>query len=303
MPSIANPLQVARSLLFTPGHLGRLYSKAAGSPADCLTLDLEDAVPAAHKGIARDMIRAALEAGQFAGRPILVRVNAFDSGVTAQDIDGVACRALDGFMYPMTSSADEIRALAALLEEREAALGLAHGHFCLAPVIETAAGVLNANAIATASPRLAGLLFGGEDYLADIDGQKDPDQWCFYTPRVQVVLAARAAGILPIDTPYVDIRDEAGFWKHCKRGRALGMAGVALMSPAQIATAHAIYSPSAEDVEQAEQMLDKLQETRAGGRGMTVQDGLYISPVGEKKARRILAQAAAIRAIEERRQA
>jgi len=295
MPHSIPPLRIVRSLLFTPGHLERLIPKSAASPADCIALDLEDAVPADSKIAARQTIRASLEAGLFAGKTILVRLNAFDSGLTVGDLDGVACQALDGIIYPMTASPDEIRSLDALLSAKEADLGLAAGHFCLVPVLETSAGVLNALPIATASDRVAGLLFGGEDYLADMDARKDPEQWCFYVPRVQVVMAARAAGVTPIDTPYVDVHDAEGFREHARRGRALGMAGVAVMSPSQIPIAHEVYTASEEEIAQARQMLEMLEEIRRAGRGMTVRDGLYISPVGEKKARRILEQAEAIR--------
>ena len=301
MTHATHSLAAARSILFTPGHLGHLFPKSVRSPADCIVLDLEYAVPPTHKSVARQTIRASLEAGQFNGRPVLVRLNAFDSGLTVEDIEGVACAALDGFMVAMAASSDEMRALAALLAQQEAALGLPAGHFCLLPVIETVAGVLNASSIAGASPRVCGLLFGGEDYLADMGAQKDPDQWCFYVPRIQVVMTARAAGVAPFDTPYVDVRDEAGFRAHLRRGRALGMAGVAVMSPTQIPAAHETYTPDAEEVAQARQMLGLLQETRDGGRGMTVRDGLYISPVGEKKARNTLARAAAIQEMEDRR--
>lgn len=209
MPYAPGAFTALRSILFTPGHLAALFPKAAAAPADGFALDLEDAVPPAQKAAARPIIRDALQSGIFAGRRVLARVNAFESGLTAGDVAGVACRELAGFIYPMTHAPAEIQALDALLAEQEAAQGLPAGHFAILPLIETAAGVLQAAAIATASPRVAALIFGGEDYLAEMGGRHDPAGLCFHTPRVQIILAARAAGIEPLDTPYVDVAQPA----------------------------------------------------------------------------------------------
>jgi len=286
---------ILRSMLFVPGHMGRLIAKGAASAADCVVLDLEDAVPPEGKVEARATIRESLESGLFKGRPVMVRVNAFESGLTQADVDAVACEALGGFVYAMTRTAGEIQRLDALLAARERALSLAEGHFNLIPLVETPLGVINAASIATASERVVALLFGGEDYLAGMAAQHDADQMCFHTPRVQIVMAARAAGVEPVDTPYVDVHDEVGLRQHALRGRQLGMAGVLVMSPRQIPTAHAIYTPSSAEVQEARQALEMLEETRRAGRGLTVREGRYISPVAEKKARRLLARAAAIR--------
>ena len=135
---------VVRSMLFVPGHIPRMIDKAAGAGADCVALDLEDAVPPASKSEARRVIRSALQGGQFDRQAVIVRVNGFDTGGTAEDVAGVACAELDGFVYAMTRNRGEIHAMDRLLSEQEQVLGLPAGHFALVPLIETVEGVLNA---------------------------------------------------------------------------------------------------------------------------------------------------------------
>jgi len=281
-------------MLFVPGHISRMIEKAAGAGADCVVLDLEDAVPPASKNEARKIIRLVLQDGRFDRQAVMVRVNSFDTGRTAEDVASVACAELDGFVYAMSRNRGEIHAMSRLLSEQEKALGLPAGHFALIPLIETAEGVLNAAEIAAASSRVVALLFGGEDYLAEMSGTHDDDQLCFLWPRVQVIAAARAAGVEPIDTPHVDVHDSEGLAAHLRRGRQLGMDGVLVMSPRQIPAAHEVYTPSQAAVGEARCILVKLEEMRGAGRGLMIEEGVYVSPVAEKKALTLLARVEAL---------
>ena len=164
---------VVRSLLFVPGHMEEMIAKAARSQADCLALDLQDGVPPDKKATARKTTRETLESGFFRRRRVLVRLNHPTTGLTESDIDGVACAALDGFIYPMASTPQEIIDLDGMLSQKERELGLKGGHFAALILIETPLGLLNAYAIARASKRVVSLLFGAEDYLTAIHGQYD----------------------------------------------------------------------------------------------------------------------------------
>lgn len=290
---------IMRSVLFSPGHLDQLVKKAARSAADIVALDLEDAVPPDRREDARTTIRQNLEAGEYARKRVLVRVNDFGTGLTETDVGAVACQQLNGFVYAMARTPDEIRRLDRLLGSTERELGLEEEHFSIIPTLETALGVINAYPIAMASRRVVALIFGGEDFSAEMGSLHDPDQLDFHAPRVQVIMAARAAGIEPLDTPWVDVYSEEGAWAHARRGRALGMAGMLVMSPRQIPIAHTVYTPSEEDVNEARLTLQQLDATRQAGRGLTIQDGKYISPVAENKARKLLKRALAIRALEQ----
>ena len=290
---------VIRSLLSVPGHLEGFIAKAAQSRADCIALDLQDGVPPDKKGAARATARRALDSGRLAHKQVLVRVNHADTGLTQSDLDGVACAALGGFIYPMASTAQEIRELDVMLARKEQTLGLKAGRFSVLVLIETPLGVLNAYELATASERIVGLLFGAEDFLAEVQGQYDEASSALHTPRALIVMAARAAGVEAIDTPYVHVHDLPGLEAHARRARALGMSGMMVLSPRQVPIAHEVYTPSEVEIQEARGTLCSAAEARGDGRSYSLQDGKLVSPSRAKKAQSILARHAAIKALEE----
>ena len=243
MPSYAGPW-LFRTMLFTAGHNERYIRKAFVSAADCIVLDLEDAVPDGMKETARGVIRDVLCAGPRVSRPVLVRINPMETGLTLADLDGVACANLDGFVYPKAYCGDDIKVFDAQLALKEKVLGLDAGHFRLVVLIETPRAVLNAYEIAVASRRVVGLLFGCEDFLTDIEGDHGPDQRSLLVARHMISMAARAAGMIPIDTPYVQVHDPEGLRDHIRRARELGFEGMLVMSPRQIEVAQEMYTPS-----------------------------------------------------------
>lgn len=292
---------VFRSMLFTPGHIEKMARKASTIEADCIVLDLEDAVPENHKSEARILIRRLLEEDLFAKRTVFVRINPLDTGLTLLDLDGVACRQLHGFVYPMANTPDDIKSFGAQLRLKEISLGLPIGHFSLVVLIETAMGVLNAYPIATASERVVGLLFGCEDYIADTQARHSENETSFHTARAQIVLAARAAGVEPIDTPYVQVYDIEGLHGFSMRARDLGMSGMLVMTPRQIPIAHQVYTPSEEEIAVAQKLVDGAIQARKENRGIAVVDGQFVSPPTLKAARNVLARAQAIKNLESSR--
>lgn len=285
---------VFRSMLFSPGHIEKMARKAATFNADCAVLDLEDAVPEIHKTEARALIRKLLEEGIFAKKTVFVRINPLETGLTLLDLEGVACKELHGFVYPMACTPDDIKNFDAQLRLKEITLGLPEGHFSLVVLIETALGVLNAYPIAKAAKRVVGLLFGCEDYIADTQARHSENDVSFHTARMQVVLAARAAGVEPIDTPYVKIRDMEGLRAFATRARDLGMAGMLVMTPRQIPIAHEVYTPSEEEVAAARKLVEASIQASKEKRGIAVVDGQFVSPPTLKAARNVLARAEAI---------
>jgi citrate lyase subunit beta / citryl-CoA lyase len=285
---------VLRSLLFTPGHIDRMARKAAVSAADCVVLDLQDAVPDVDKAQARQTIRALLEEEVFAKKTVFVRVNPLESGQTLKDVNAVACRPLDGFVYPMAYTPNDIIAFDAQLSMKESELGLPRGHFSIIILIETPLAVLNSYPLARASARVVGLLFGCEDYLAETEGQHMENDTSLLFPRSQVVLACRAAGVEPIDTPYVQVHDLEGLKTFAAGARGLGMAGMLAMTPRHIPIIHDTYSPSQAEVAAARKMVDAAEESAREGRGIAVVDGVFVSPPTLKAAHNILKRAQAI---------
>jgi len=275
-------------MLFTAGHLDKHIYKSVETDADCVVLDLEDAVPPNMKDEARNKIRDVLENGTFDRKPVMVRINPMDTGLTLLDLDVVACEKLNGFIFPKAYTADDIKSFDAQLSLKEKTLGLPDGHFEVVILIETAQAVLHAFDMAVATKRTIGLLFGSEDYLADTKGLHDENALSLHVPRNLVVLAARAARVIPIDTPFVEVHDMEGYARHLRQGRNLGFEGILIMSPRQIEGANDIYSPGDEEVEVAREIVRLADQARAEGRGIAMYNGTFISPPTEKQARVIL---------------
>ncbi|MCP4574114.1 MAG: CoA ester lyase [bacterium] len=292
--------QVMRSLLFVPGHIEKMVNKAPSTATDCIVFDLEDAVPPRNKEEARACIRTALESGRYAAKTTFVRINPIDSGLTLQDLDAVACKELDGFVYPMAFDGDDIKKFDAQLSLMESHLELPRGHFSIVALIETAAAVLNTQEIACASSRVVGLMFGCEDYLAGMDARHTDLDISLHHPRMMVALAARAAGVAAIDTPFVQVHDTEGLEAFAKRARNLGMGGMVVLSPKQVAVANEIYSPTAEEITFANDVAAAAVEAEKQGMGVVIVDGKFISPPTLKAAMRVLDRHRAIGELEKR---
>jgi len=285
---------ILRTLLSVPGHEARLVTKAAASSADAIMLDLQDGVPSSLKVQARDTVRKALQNVDFGSKRVTVRVNHASTGMLDDDLAAAACPPLEGIVYPMACQVEEIADLARRLDQLEEGLVLERGHFALILLVETPSAVLQAHELATASERVVALLFGAEDYLLEMDAQHDPDQTTLHVPRSLIVMAARAAGIEPLDTPFLEIRDLDGLEAHARRARILGMSGMLVLSPRQVATANQVYSPTEQEVQDARDHLRSSEASRLAGHSYALTNGRLISPSAKKRARRILARFAAL---------
>ena len=289
---------VIRTLLFTPGHNERYIEKAFSSGADCIVLDLEDAVPDGLKEKARNLVREVLSGEPPYNKPIMVRINPFESGLNLIDLDTVACKNLCGFIYPKPLCGDDIKAFDVMLRLKEKVLGLEEGHFDIIPLIETPQAVLKAYEIAIASPRVIGLLFGCEDFLADMEADYGPDQRSLLVPRHLISMAARAAGVVPIDTPYVQVHDDAGLREHVQRAKEVGYEGMLVMTLRQIEVARECYTPSDEELTEASEMVRCADDAVKNNRGIAVYGDRFISPPTLKGARKVLQRSEAIKSFE-----
>jgi len=285
-------------MLFTPGHNEKLIQKAFASETDCLVLDLEDAVPEDFKNDSRLVIRKALANKKQANQTILVRINPLESGLTLLDLDEVACRELDGFVFPKAYCADDIKAFDAQLTLKEKMLGLEHGHFIIVILVETPQAVLNCYEMATASTRVVGLLFGCEDFLTDMEGFHGPQGRSLLVPRHLIAMAARAANVIPIDTPFVQIHDDKGFEEHILQGRELGYEGILVMTPKQIDIAKKMYTPSEEEIVESRQMVAEASAAAENSQGIAISGNKFISPPTLKRAKKILNKHQAIKIFE-----
>ncbi len=294
--------RVLRTLLFTPGHNRKLIDKAFASKADCVVLDIEDAVPDDCKQRAREVIREVLKARKASNQTVMVRINPLESGLTLLDLDEVACRQLDGIIFPKAYHADDIKAFDAQLTLKEKTLGLETGHFKIIILMETPESVLNALAMTRASSRVIGLLYGCEDFLTDMEGLHGPGGRSLLVPRHLISMAARAGGVIPIDTPFVQVHDEDGFNEHLRQGRELGFEGILVMTPRQISPARKMFTPSDEEIEEARRIITLTSKADSESRGIAMSGSTFISPPTLKRAQKILDRTRLIEKYEMNRQ-
>lgn len=282
---------VMRTFLFVPGHIEKFLKKASQSNADCVALCLEDAVPYDEKKNARKTIKKLLSDGLFNNKPVFVRINSMDTGLTLRDLEAVACKELDGFVYPMAYTSDDIKSFDAQLSLMEDQLNLKKGHFSIVVLVETPLAILKSYEIATASKRVVALLFGCEDYMAEMESRYSIEERSLFAPRSMMAMAARAAGVEPLDTPYVKVHDLDGLKRFATLGRDLGMSGMLVMSPRQIQVAKECYTPSSEEIETATEIVRAADEAEKEGRGIVIVKGNFISPPTLKQARKLILRA------------
>jgi citrate lyase subunit beta/citryl-CoA lyase len=265
----------------------RFLEKAAESEADALILDVEDSVPPPNKSEARQNVRKYLESGIYR-QQIFIRVNAVDTGLLPEDLRWTAHAATDGFMFSKVNDERDIQHLDRLLTQVEREQDFEPGKFKMCPLIETACAGLHTFRIATASRRMVALAFGGEDYLTDLDGLHRKHGLGFLVPRALVVMAARAARLEAVDTPYLDIRDDEGFTREVTLARELGFSGQLVIHPNQVAIANRIFAPSEDEIREARRIVEAIEEGRKQGLGVGLLDGSLIGPPMEKRARAVL---------------
>ena len=294
MPSSTRP---RRSALYIPGANARALAKGRTLPADMLILDLEDAVAPEAKDTARDAIVSAVSEGGYGGREILVRVNGPETERGMADLAAMAetgvGAGVDGVLLPKVESAQAVRDVEAALNARGAPADLAL--WCM---IETPLGVLRAQEIAAATPRLAGLVMGTSDLVKDLNCLHTPDRAPLLTSLSLAILAARAHGLAILDGVHLDLMDDAGFDAACRQGRALGFDGKTLIHPKTIAAANAAFGPSEANLAEARRVVATFETAAAEGKGVALLDGKLVEALHAEDARRLLRLAAMIEALE-----
>ena len=288
---MTRPVRPRRSVLYLPGSNARALEKARSLPADALVLDLEDAVAPAAKEEARGRVVEAVARGGFGPREVVVRVNGPASPWGADDLAAVARAGADAVLLPKVDGPGAVRAAAGRLALAGAPDGLA-----LWAMIETPRGVLAADAIAGATPRLACLVAGTSDLVKDLGARHVPDRTPVLASLSLVVLAARAHGLAALDGVHLDLDDAAGLERACAQGRDLGFDGKTLVHPRQIDAANRAFAPTPVEVALALRIVEAHREAETRGRGVTVVDGRLVEALHVEAARRLLALDEAIRA-------
>jgi citrate lyase subunit beta/citryl-CoA lyase len=276
-----------RSVLFMPGSNARALDKARTLPADALVFDLEDAVAPDVKAMARAQVLAAVRAGGYGRREVIVRANALATPWGRDDLAALASAGADAVLLPKVESPETVAAALAVL-------GPGPALWCM---LETPRGVLAAAAIAAASPRVAALVMGTSDLTKDLPARHTRDRSPLLTSLGLCVLAARAAGIAALDGVHLDLDDDAGFTAACRQAADLGFDGKTLIHPRQVAVANETFAPGAADVEWAHRVIAAHDDAGARGQGIVVLDGRLIENLHVDDARRVLALTEAIAAL------
>ncbi len=286
-----------RSMLFAPANHPRRVEKAFSLPADAVILDLEDAVAASEKPAARGHALAARSLSRRSR--FFVRVNALSTQWGHADMVAMVQPGLDGIVVPKVESAQELATAEWLLAALERDAGMAEGSLELLPIIETAAGMLALEAIARTAKRARRIAFGAGDFTLDTGITWTRGEEELLPHRSHCVLASRAAGLEPpVDTVWTDLKDMEGFRASVATGRRLGFAGKLCIHPDQLEEANRAFGPAPEQVERARRVVAAFEEAEARGVASITLDGAFIDYPIVHAARRVLAQAAAIEALE-----
>jgi citrate lyase subunit beta / citryl-CoA lyase len=251
-----------RSMLFVPGDSDRKFAKAAGIGADALILDLEDSVAPSMKIEARAKVAARLDDQTPRDWLFFVRVNPFDTGMTFDDMAAVVKPGLDGLLIPKADGAPDIARIGEALDRLEAAADMAVGTVKIAVVAtETANAMFNLGSYTPAHPRLVALTWGAEDLAAALGAtanKEENGEWTspYLLARNMCLFAASSAQVAPLDTLYTNFRDSEGLERDCRRARRDGFTGRIAIHPDQIAIINACFSPSAEEIAEAQVIVD-----------------------------------------------
>ena len=283
-----------RSMLFLPGNNPNMLINGNCLGADAVIFDLEDAVSPAEKDAARILVRNTMRYMDFRGCEIIVRINSIDTAFWKQDIDEILPYKPGLILLPKTGSAEDVKAADAYISQVEEKLGMAQDTVGLMPLIETAMGVENAFAIATAAKRVKALFLGAEDLTADLQCKRTKEGREIEYARTRLVVAARAAGVDVYDTPFTDVNDDEGIVKDAELAKALGFTGKASISPRHVEVINTVFSPTQKDVDYAYEVMDAIATAKEQGKGAIALHGKMIDAPIVARAERVIAMAQAL---------
>lgn len=286
-------LPIWRSMMFVPVNVDKFVDSAHTRGADVIILDLEDSILPKDKEHARTLVSGAAAKVAGAGADVVVRINR-PWRLCLRDLEAVVSREICALMLPKTESAEHVRLVAEVLDELEAERGLQQGHTRLVPMIESAGAFFRAQEIAAAHARVVALTLGAEDFALSV-GMVPEAEGLFY-PSQQIVIAARAAGVLPLGFigTVADYKDLDAFRATARRSRRLGFMGAAVIHPSQIAILNAEFRPSPEEVEQARKVVAAFAAAAGGNQGAIEVDGKMVDIPVVEGVRRTLARHEAI---------
>ena len=288
-------MTILRSLLFVPGNQPRMLERASGLKPDAFIPDMEDSVPIDEKANAREVTASYLGKLAANGTAVIPRVNSLDTGLLDDDLAAVVGEHILGVSVGKIYTPEDIAAISGKLETLELKAGISVGSVRLIPWIETAMAIVNLYEICTASPRIVGVAFGAEDFTNDMGIERTESESETYFARNSIAVAARAADVLALDTPYFSFRDPDGLRENAQTGKQYGFKGKFAIHPAQIDIINETFSPSADEIEHARRVVNAFEEAERRGRGSTSLDGKVVDVPVVKRAQALLELAESMR--------
>jgi citrate lyase subunit beta/citryl-CoA lyase len=253
-------MAVMRSVQYVPGNNEKMVAKASSIPADIITLDLEDSVPPAEKARARELVANNLIAAGAGGAEVYVRINNWETEMTNDDLEAIVHEGLAGVTLAKCGHPDNVKRLDWKLEELEQRRGLEVGSIKASLLLETAKGIIFAYESCVASPRVVSAIFGAVDFTKDMRVKLTSEGEEQKYARRHMAVAARAAGVVAIDAPFVAYKDMEAFEANVRDGRQMGYEGRMIIHPSQVEVSNRLYAPDSAEVEWASSVVKAFEE-------------------------------------------
>ena len=286
-------LRVRRALLYMPGNDMKKIEKAATLGADCACLDLEDGVALNRKEDARATIARALRTLAFGNTERLARINPFGSGLESDDLAAIMPGKPDGIVIPKVQDAAQIKWVSQWIAAYERSQGWQVGGIYLLAMIESARAIVNLPHIAGADARLQALLFGADDFAADVGAVRTRAGNEVFYARSAIVTAAAAFGLQALDQVFIDFQDAAGLARETQEAKELGYSGKQVIHPNQVAPVQNIFAPTEAEIIWARRVIQAADANQKAGAGAFALDGKMIDGPTIKSAERVMARARA----------
>ncbi|WBW49661.1 aldolase/citrate lyase family protein [Peptoniphilus equinus] len=279
---------IRRTMMFLNAQKASLVKDPYVYGADCVILDLEDAVSASEKDSARIHLYHTLKSRDYGDTEVWVRVNDVYSDLFVEDVRAAVAGGADGIRIPMTETRDHVIKTEAEIEKAEKDFGREVGSTMIMAALESPLGVLNAYEIASASKRMMGIALSAGDFRRTMHAQTTATGEELFTARGMIAMAARAAGIMCFDTVYTDLDNIEGLRRETELIKNLGYDGKSVVNPRQIEIIHDVFTPSEKDIREAEHIVLAVEESKKKGIGVMVVDGKMVDIAHVEGARRNL---------------
>ena len=287
-------MDLYRSFIFVPGNRENMLERAKSFKADVIMVDLEDSVPPGEKITAKDMAKDWVPALQREGHRVMVRVNSLDTGLTRVELETLVSPELYGISLGKVESKWNILDVDRILRAIEPSAGVELGSTKIVAWTETASALVDAREIAASSSRVIALAFGAEDFTNDMGMERSDGGDEVQVPRSLVPVAARAANVASLDSPFVAFQDPDALRADAQRARQMGYTGKHAIHPSQLDIINEVFSPAPDEVAYARRILEAWNKAQSEGRGSLAMDGRMVDVPVVKRAQNLLAFADAI---------